>query len=191
MTKSSFILIVLALALVISAGTLIAQQPAGRARAASTGGNSAHETTSATFGGARDNRVTITYGRPVARGRTVFGQLVPYGRAWRLGSDEATLLLTQKDLQIGQTTVPAGAYTLYLVPAENGPAKLAISKKLGGWGIPVDETQDLARVDMEKTTIENPVEQLTIAIEPTQGAAAGTLKISWEKTQYSVPFTIK
>lgn len=187
MTKICSIVIALALVLAFSI-PLVAQQPATRVN--STGGNSPHETTSATFDRARDNRVTISYGRPFAKGRVVWGTLVPWDRAYRLGSDEATLLLTQKTMEIGGTTLTPGAYTLYMVPSQSGTSKLAISKKLGGWGVPVDETQDLARIDLKKDTIENAVEQLTIALEPNP-AGGGTLKISWDKTQFSVPFTIK
>src|SRR6187401_1232758 len=85
-------------------------------RAASTGGNSPHETTSAVVDG---NRVTVTYGRPFTKHpktgevRKIWGGLVPYGKAWRMGSDEATLLITQEPIEIGGVAVPAGAYTLY------------------------------------------------------------------------------
>jgi len=166
------------------------------------GRTSPHETISAVIDPANrgSSRVTIYYGRPYSKNprgediRKVWGApLVPYGRAWRLGADEATLLLTQQPLQIGETTIPPGAYTLYMVPEENG-AKLAFSKTLGGWGVPVDEKNDLARVDMKKEAVENQVDQLTIAIEPNppaSGTVGGTLRVTWEKAQYSVPFAIK
>ena len=51
-----------------------------------------------------------------------------------MGSDEATSLITQQPLMFGETALPAGAYTLYLVPNEDGTAKLAFSSGLGGWG---------------------------------------------------------
>src|SRR5262249_18506302 len=143
-------------------GALSAQPAAPKQ--ASTGGNSPHETTSAVFDGARDNRVGITYGRPFTRDprsgnpRKVWGTLVPWDKAWRLGSGDATLLLTQNDMVIGETPIPAGAYTIYMVPSESGTSKLAFSKKLGGWGIPVDEKQDLVRVDLKKDSMEKQVD---------------------------------
>src|SRR5437764_40782 len=74
---------------------------------------SPHETINGRF----DKKlVTITYGRPNAKGRKIFGELVPWGKAWRAGADEATTLLTESALVFGDTTVPAGVYTLYLVP---------------------------------------------------------------------------
>jgi hypothetical protein len=172
-------------AILVAAIPLTAQQQGARQN--STGGNSPHETTSTVVDG---SRVTITYGRPFAHGRKIWGELVPWGKAWRTGSDEATTLITQQPIVIGETTVPAGAYTLYTVPMQEGASKLAISTRLGGWGIPVDEKNDLARVDMKKDATDKPYEQLTIAVEK-GSSGGGMIKISWENTQYSVPFTVK
>jgi hypothetical protein len=153
-------------------------------KAHSTGGNSPHETTSAVVDG---NRVTVTYGRPYMKGREIWGKLVPNGKVWRTGSDEATTLITQKPIVIGETTIPAGAYTLWTLPAEDGSAKLIINKQIGQWGVgrgAYDEKQDLARVDMKKETLDTPVEQFTMAV-----TQQGQLKMMWDKTQYSVSFT--
>ena len=168
------------------------------ARVASTGGTSPHETTSTIIGDRRTgNRVTITYGRPYTKHpktgevRKIWGGLVKWDKADRLGADEATLLLTQQPLQFGETVIPAGAYTLYIVPSETGVSKLAFSTNLGKWGVPVDEGHDLARVDLAKTELSAPVDQLTIAIVNDQAAGGGVIRISWETTQFSVPFTVK
>lgn len=179
--------------LLLGAALLSCVLPSGAqtAKVNSTGGNSPHETTGTVIGDRRTgNRVTITYGRPYAKGRKIWGELVPYGKAWRMGSDEATLLLTQKPLQIGETTVPAGAYTLYFVPDENGPSKLAFSTALGGWGIPVDEKHDLARVEAKKEATDKPVEQFTISITK-DGTGGGAIRWMWDNTAYSVGFTVK
>jgi hypothetical protein len=158
---------------------------------------SPHETISNRIGAGRGGvLVTITYGRPYSRDnrsgqiRKVWGTLVPWDKAWRMGSDEATTLITSQNMVIGETTIPPGAYTLYMVPSENGTSKLAFSKKIGFWGIPVDETQDLARVDLKKETFEGaPVGQFTMAIDNTP--PGGVIRLLWENTQYSVPFTLK
>jgi len=147
---------------------------------------SPHETAKATIGGAT---ISIEYGRPYLRGRKIMGGLVPYGRVWRTGADAATTLTTSKDLVIGGTTVPAGKVTLYTLPGED-QWKLILNKQTGQWGTEYDESKDLARVDLTKKTLSAPVDQLTIAIEPGTGNA-GTLKISWESTELSVPFTVK
>jgi hypothetical protein len=196
--KTNTLTAVLLATSLLSAWPSMAQQK----RAASTGGSSPHETTSAVIGDRRTGcRVTITYGRPFTKDprsgedRKIWGAasekaLVPYGKAWRMGADEATLLITQQPLLIGETIVPAGAYTLYMIPEESGASKLAISTKLGQWGIPVDETRDLARVDLKKETLEKPVDQLTMAIDK-DPSGGGIIKLMWENTVFSVPFTVK
>jgi hypothetical protein len=182
--------LIVAAAMLIGASSLSAQQPK---KAASTGGNSPHETTSAVIDG---SRVTITYGRPFTKDpktgepRKIWGELVPWDKAWRTGSDEATLLVTQKPLVIGETTIPAGAYTLYTVPSESGTSKLAISKNLGAWGVPVDEKNDLARVDMKKEPLEKPNDQFTMAVAKNP-SGGGVIKLMWDNTQFSVPFTVQ
>jgi hypothetical protein len=153
---------------------------------------SPHETISAVIDG---NRVTITYGRPfttkpgTTEARKIWGGLVPYGQPWRMGADEATTLITQKALQIGDKTIPAGIYTLYMQPSETGTSELVFSSGLGGWGIPVDTKHDLAQVDLTKDALDKSVDQFTMGIAKNP-AGGGVLKLSWESTQFSVPFTV-
>ncbi len=154
---------------------------------------SPHETTSAVIDG---NRVTITYGRPLTKdpksgeARKIWGSLVPFGKVWRTGADEATLLITQKPLVIGDTTVPAGTYTLFTLPAEDGTAKLIINKQIGQWGTQYDEKQDLARVDLKKDSAPAPVHQFTMSVGKNP-AGGGVLKLLWEDTQYSLNFSVQ
>jgi len=129
-------------------------------------------------------KVTIDYSRPSAKGRKIYGGLVPYGEVWRTGANEATSLKTDTDLVIGGTTVPAGSYTLYTVPA-SGSWKLIINKQTGQWGTNYEQGQDLARVDMNVTTVSQPVEQFTISFDKTGGDSA-KLNLDWEKTRASV-----
>jgi len=148
-------------AVALSATALTAQQPRPR--------TSPHETFSAFFGdSANRSLVTITYGRPYTKDpktgepRKIWGGMVPWDKA----------------------------YTLYLVPSEGGPTKLAFSTNIGKWGAPVDEGHDLVRVDVKKDPLEKPVDQLTLAVEK-DPAGGGVLKVMWENTQFSVPFTVK
>ena len=194
--KSYRRLIFLTAASLLAASPVLAQ-PSSSARVASTGGKSPHETTSAVIGDRRTgNRVTITYGRPYLKdpntgeARKIWCGLVPWGKANRLGAYEATLLVTQKPLVFGVTTIPAGAHTLYMVPNESGPSKLAFSSNLGKWGVPVDESKDVARVDLIKTTLDQPVDQLTIGVENDPATGGGVINIKWEDTQFSAPFTV-
>ena len=153
---------------------------------------SPHETTSTVIDG---NRVTVIYGRPYSKDpksgeiRKIWDKLVPFSKAWRLGADEATTLITQKPIVFGETTIEPGAYTLYMVPEKDG-GKLAFSKAIGGWGVPVDEKHDLARVDLKKETLNPAVEQLGMAIEKNP-SGGGVVKIMWEDAVYSAPFTVQ
>jgi hypothetical protein len=156
---------------------------------------SPHETVSAVIAG---SRVTVTYGRPYTKNpksgepRKIWGALVPYDQVWRLGADEATTLITQKALVFDTTTVPAGAYTLWMLPAADGSAKLIINKQIGQWGVgpgSYDEKNDLARIDLKKEALETPADQLTIAVA--KNPPGGMLKIMWENTQYSAGFTVE
>lgn len=188
---------ILVAAAVLGALPLSAQQNPQK-RAASTGGISPHETISTVIGDRRTgDRITITYGRPYTKDpktgepRKIWGGLVKWDKADRLGADEATLFITQQPIKIGETTIPAGAYTLYTIPSEKGPTKLAFSTKIGKWGVPVDETHDLARVDLTKSALDKDVDQLTIAVENDKATGGGVIKIMWETTQFSLPFMVQ
>lgn len=115
------------------------------------------------------------------------GDLVPFGEVWRLGANKATHLTTETDLTIGKLAVPAGTYTLFVLPAADG-WKLIVNKKTGQWGIPYKaeyEATELGRVDMKVTKTKALVEQMSIAID------GGLLKIEWENTQASVALRAK
>jgi hypothetical protein len=135
-----------------------------------------------------DDRIMVDYGRPYMRGRTIMGGLVPYGQVWRTGANEATTLVTTRDLRIGGTNVPAGTYTLYTLPGESA-WQLIINRQTGQWGTEYDQAQDLARVPMQVGRTPAPVEQFTIALEPGGGNILN-LVLTWENTRASVPMEL-
>jgi hypothetical protein len=137
----------------------------------------------------KGKKVTIDYSRPSMKGRKIVGELVPYGKVWRTGANEATTLTTEADLNIGGTDVPAGKYTLYTLPSE-GTWKLIINKQTGQWGTVYDESQDLARVDLKKSSLKEPVEQFTISFR-TKNNTSADLVLQWETTELSVAVTAK
>jgi hypothetical protein len=157
---------------------------------------SPHETVSKDID---ENRVTIVYGRPYSKDpttgqiRKIWGELVPYGEIWRTGADEATLLITEKPIVIGETTIPAGVYTLRTLPNEDGTAKLIINKQVGQWGIgpgSYDKERDLVRIDLKKEALDVPVDQFTITISKNP-SGGGELKMIWERTAFSIPFSVQ
>jgi hypothetical protein len=148
---------------------------------------SPHETTDLTLNG---KKITVTYGRPSMKGRKVVGdKLVPYGRVWRTGADEATLLKTEADLTIGNLAVPKGSYAIFTLPSESG-WKLIVNKVANQWGaFDYDEKQDLGRVDMKVAKTSAPVEQFTITLSKSGGG--GLMKLEWENTSASVDLQAK
>lgn len=130
----------------------------------------------------------IAYGRPFKRGRVIFGNVVPWNEVWRTGANAATQFTTTADLMFGNTLVPAGKYTLWSLPAQNG-AKLIINRQTGQWGTEYDAKNDLARLDLTSTALARPVDEFTFALVP-QGSG-GVLKFSWDDREYSIPFRVK
>lgn len=142
-------------------------------------------------------RTTIYYCRPAIKAptgqvRKIWGGLVPWDKLWRLGANQATLLISQSTLQFGDVTIPAGTpVTLYMLPVEKGASKLIINKQVGQAGDQYDDKQDLGRVELKKETLTQTVDRLILALEMNDEGGGGTLKIAWEDTQFSVPFTVK
>ncbi len=128
--------------------------------------------------------ITVEYSSPRAKGRKVFGGLVPYGEVWRAGANEATTFVTTADLMVGGTHVPAGNYTLFVIP-DKEKWTLIISKKTGEWGIPYPGADsDFARVDMKVSTVPSAVENFTIAFG--KAPKGCPLIMEWETTHASV-----
>ncbi len=131
--------------------------------------------------------ITVDYSSPRAKGRKVFGGLVPYGEVWRAGANEATTFVTTADLMVGGTHVPAGSYTIFAIPNKD-KWTLVISKKTGEWGTAYPgPAEDLARIDMKASTLPSAVENFTISID--KAASGCTLRMDWETTRASVEIT--
>ena len=155
---------------------------AGQARRASP-----HESVSETIDG---SEITITYGRPYMRGRTIFGRLVPWDRVWCPGADEATTLKSARELRLGQLAVPPGPHTIWVRPTPNAWS-LIVSKEPSGFHTNYNPSADLGSVDMIKRTVSPPVEQLTFAIVKNPAGRGGAITLTWETTEVSVPFTVQ
>ena len=138
----------------------------------------------ASYSFADGKKVSIDYSRPYAKGRKIMGGLVPFGQVWRTGANSATSFVTDTDVTIGGTNVPAGKYTIYTLPGEMA-WKLIINKQTGQWGTKYDQSQDLARIDMVATKLSTPMEQFTISFDKT-GDDSAKLKLEWENTSATV-----
>jgi hypothetical protein len=157
---------------------VLAQAWAERDRAgAGLGTMSPRDTARARIG---ETDIVIDYSRPARRGRIIWGGLVPWGSVWRLGADLATQLQTSTDLRIGTTLVPAGSYTLWMLPGADS-AQLIISSATRVWGTFYDPSREFARIRLERHSLPQSVERLTLGVE------AGRLWIKWGDAGWSVP----
>lgn len=127
-----------------------------------------------------DATITIGYHRPSTRGRTIFGNVVPWGQVWRTGANQATSFTTDRDLLIGGTAVPAGSYTIWSIPSPSG-WQLILNRQTGQWGTQYNAAQDLAHIPMRVETLASPMEQFTIALTPRGNES--DLSFAWDRTR--------
>jgi hypothetical protein len=133
--------------------------------------------------------IRTNYSSPRMKGRSIYGDVVPFGEVWRAGANEATTFVASSDVVVDGKTVPAGSYTIFTVPAADKWV-LIINKKTGEWGIPYKyESDELARVDMTVSKLPTPVENFTIGYD--KSASGCTLRMDWETTRASVDLTAK
>jgi hypothetical protein len=148
-------------------------------------GGSPHVRTEWTIDGAN---ISIEYGRPSIKGRSE-AELMPAGKPWRTGADEATVLKTDKPLKFGTLSLQPGTYTLNTEPGEK-QWQLIVGKlgKPGQWGVPYNAALEIGRAPMTVQPAKSPAEQVTISIDDTpQG---GTLRVEWGTKSASIPFTV-
>lgn len=148
-------------------------------------GGSPHVRSEWTIDGAN---ISIEYGRPFIKDRPE-SQVMPSGKPWRTGADEATILTTDKPLKFGSVSLAAGTYTLNTQPG--APEWQLIFGKLakpGQWGIPYNASLEIGRAPMKVGKTSSAVEQLTISVQDT--AAGGVLRIEWGATSATIPFTV-
>ena len=148
-------------------------------------GGSPHVKSEWTVDGAN---ISITYGRPSLKGRTD-AQVMPAGKPWRTGADEATVLTTDKTLQFGPLKLEAGSYTLNTQPGEK-EWQLLVGKvgKPNQWGVPYNASLEMGKAPMSIGKTKAPVEQLTINIDDTP--KGGTLRVEWGSSSATIPFTV-
>jgi hypothetical protein len=142
---------------------------------------SPRQTTRSTVNGAN---IWIDYSRPGMRGRPIWGALVPYGKVWRTGANDAAHIATDKTLDIGGLTVPPGTYTLFLLPTAD-EWTLVVNKQTGMSGLDYNAANDVGRVKLTKETIAQPAESFTIELN------GNNLSFVWDRTRATVPITVR
>ena len=130
----------------------------------------------------------IVYSRPLKNGRSVYGELVEYGKIWRLGANEATELELYKDARIGDKKVRKGRYSLFAIPYED-KWTIIINKVTDVWGaFQYDDKNDVARFDVKTEAMNTPMEAFSMVFQ--KGDRNNTnLVIAWDKIKTEIPFS--
>jgi hypothetical protein len=138
--------------------------------------------------------IKTDYSSPRLKGRKMIGEHEPYGKVWRNGANEATTFVTTSDLVVGGKSVPAGSYTIFVLPNQD-KWTLIINKKTTEagkpiWGIPYTyEADELGRIDMKLSRLPSPVENFTIAYDKTDSGCR--LREEWDTTRATVDISAK
>lgn len=133
--------------------------------------------------------VTIDYSRPSAKGRKVFGGIVPMGAVWRTGANKPTAITFSKDVVVGGKDVPAGSYALFTIPGEN-EWTIIIYSTTEGWGaFSYDQAKDFARFTAKPTKLGQMAESFAIGIDHLRDDSA-IINLDWDHTRVSFPIEV-
>jgi len=134
--------------------------------------------------------VELNYSRPGAKGRPVFGNLVPFGKLWRMGANENTTISFSDDVIIDGKTLKKGKYALYSVPRIES-WDIIFYTATDNWGLPqeFDETKVALRTTVKEEALSKPVESLTINISGLDTSSA-FLEIFWENSSVALKFEV-
>lgn len=141
--------------------------------------------TSVTIAG---KELAVDYYAPSMHGRKVMGALVPYGQVWCTGANIATGFTTRADLRIGTLRLPKGTYSIWTLPTEK-EWTLIVNKESGQFHLNYNPGLDFGRTRMNLRTLAEPVETFRVDLRA-DGGNMGTLALSWERTEASIPFTV-
>jgi hypothetical protein len=135
--------------------------------------------------------VKVTYSKPGKKGRMIFGReedkaLLPYGKVWRTGANEATLIEFDHDLLMAGKPVKAGIYSLYSVPGQSN-WKIILNSETGQWGTDYNDGKDILRVDVPIRIRPSVQEKFDIYFEEILNGT--NMVLSWDQTEALVPFT--
>ena len=130
--------------------------------------------------------IELTYSRPAAKGRKIFGDLVPFNKLWRTGANAATKISFTEPVEIGGKKLDTGTYVLYTIPGVD-TWEVILNKGLKNWGIDgYKESEDVIRFNVAPSKNKKKVESFTMEFSDVK-ATTCTLDIKWEKTSVSIP----
>jgi len=129
----------------------------------------------------------VVYSRPQRNGRTIFGDLVEYGKLWRLGANEATEIEFFQNVRVGGVKVKKGRYTLFCIPFED-KWTMIINRDTDTWGsFKYDESKDITRLDVPAVKQSDNVESLAMYFE--KSTLGASLVMIWDNVKVSLPIT--
>jgi hypothetical protein len=131
----------------------------------------------------------IEYSRPLLRGRTLLGDVIPYDYVWRTGANAATQFTTSAPIKLAGMLVPAGTYTLFTAPHTN-EVDLIVNKRTGEWGTEYQRSLDLGAGRMTCEVATAPVEEFTISIVPGDNRH-GQLVFEWGSFRWIAPVEVQ
>jgi hypothetical protein len=131
---------------------------------------------------------TVDYGRPLQRGRTLLGDVIPYDQVWRTGANAATQFTTSTPIILAGMQVPAGSYTLFSVPHTNG-VDLIVNKQTGQWGTEYNRSLNLGVARVVSEDASAPVEEFTISIMPSDNRH-GALLLQWGSFRWTAAIEV-
>jgi hypothetical protein len=134
----------------------------------------------------KDNYLKVTYCQPQRKNRKIFGELVPYGKVWRTGANEATELTTTRDVEVNGRILRAGTYSLFTIP---GPERwtIIINSDVGLWGAyNYNAARDVYRFDVPAQPSEKIYDVFTIFFDHRNNLA--DLILAWDTVQVALPF---
>ena len=131
--------------------------------------------------------LTVTYSRPLARGRKIFGELVPFDSLWRTGAGGATTISLTEELLIGGKTLSAGKYTLFTIPRLNEWTVIINSDSVLHGSFGYDSKKDIHRFTVPSIKTDRHTEAFTILLNDLNARGAGSLDLFWETTMIKIP----
>ena len=133
--------------------------------------------------------ITLEYARPAVKGRTIFGDLVPYDKVWRTGANATTKITFSSDVKLEGKEVKAGTYGLFTIPGKTSwEVMLSKDLNLGANVGAYNKENEVVRVQVKPTTLANKVETFTINLADVLPSSA-VLEIMWDKTRVPVAIT--
>jgi Protein of unknown function (DUF2911) len=130
--------------------------------------------------------IELTYSRPNAKGRKIYGELVPYNKIWRTGANAATRIRFYDPVEIGGKKIDSGTYVIYTMPGID-KWEIIINKGIGNWGTDgYKEAEDIARFSVDPMKMKNKMETFTMQFADIKPESCA-LQILWEKTAIAIP----